>query len=111
MRGAKSPPPFNIGFAVRMKTKKKWLETYQRYKLAHAPRSVIVASNGNLYRQNRRDISEINKGTITRLKSDREITKSKGRERTIIETPQVVRKRSGSTIQVARQNDFICYWY
>ena len=49
---------------------------------AHTPRSVIVTSNGTLYRRNRRDI---------------------------IKTPDVIRTRSGQTVCPPRLNDFVYY--
>ena len=112
-KGAKSLPPVKTGDAVRMKTKNGWKPATVT-KLAHTPRSVIVTqtSNGTLYRRNRRDIiktPEVNKGTITSPKGDREITKSTRSDRTIIKTPEVVRTRSGRTIRAPRQDHFVYY--
>ena len=91
-----------------MKTKNGW-KPGTVTKLAHTPRSVIVTSNGTLYRekQERLKTPEVNKSTITSPKGDREITKSTGSDRTIIKTPVVVRTTSGRTIRAPRQDDFV----
>ena len=113
-RGAMSLLPVKTGDAVRMKTKNGW-KSVTVTKLDYTPRSVIVTSNGTLYmiyRRNRRDViktMEVNKGTITTPKGDREITKGIGSERTIKKTPEVVRTRSGRTIRAPRQDDFVYY--
>ena len=106
---AKSLPPVKTGDTVRLKTKNGWKPATVT-KLAHTPRSVIVTSNGTLYRRNRRDIvktPDVNKGTITSPKSDRGITKSPGSD--IIKTPDVIRTRSGRSVRPPRLNDFVYY--
>ena len=108
-RGAKSLPPVKTGDTVRLKTKNGWKPATVT-KLAHTPRSVIVTSNGTLYRRNRRDIiktPDVNKGTITSPTSDRGITKSPGSD--IIKTPDVIRTRSGRSVRPPRLNDFVYY--
>ena len=105
-RGAKSLPPVTTGDTVQMKTKNGWKPATVT-KLAHTPRSVIVNSNGTLYRRNRRDI--IKTPEVTSPKGDRGITQSRGSDRTIIKTPEVVRTRYGRTIRAPRQDDFIYY--
>ena len=75
-RGVKSLPPFNTSDPVRIKTKSGW-KPEKVIKLAHNPGSVIVASDqqwNSLQTRQERIIKtqEINKGTITSLKGDRE---------------------------------------
>jgi len=105
-RGAKSLPPVTAGDTVQMKAKNGWKPATVT-KLAHTPRSVIVNSNGTLYRRNRRDI--IKTPEVTSPKGDRGNTQSRGSDRTIIKTPEVVRTRYGRTIRAPRQDDFIYY--
>ena len=92
-----------------LKTKNGWKPTTVT-KLDHTPRSVIVTSNRTLYRRNRRDIiktPDVKKDTITSPTSDRGITKSPGSH--IINTPDIIRTRSGRTIRPPRLNDFEYY--
>ena len=108
-RGAKALPPVKTGDAVRMKTSNGWRPATVT-KLADSPRSVVVTSNGTLYRRNRRHIiktPDVSKPTITSPKDDREITKSPGSDRNIIKTPVVT--RSGRTVRAPRLSDFVYY--
>lgn len=79
-------------------------------KLAHIPRLVIMTSNGTLYRRNRRDIittTDVNIGNIMSSISDSGITKSPGSD--IIRIPDIIRTKSGQTVQPPRLNDFVYY--
>ena len=108
-RGAKALPPVKTGDAVRMKTSNGWRPATVT-KLADSPRSVVVTSNGTLYRRNRRHIiktPDVSKPTITSPKDDREITKSPGSDRNIIKTPVVT--RSGRTVRAPRLSDLVYY--
>ncbi|KAL9967626.1 hypothetical protein ACROYT_G025898 [Oculina patagonica] len=59
-RGAKSLRPVTTGDTVQMKAKNSWKPATVT-KLAHTPRSVIVNSNGTLYRRNRHQDTGIHK--------------------------------------------------
>ena len=108
-RGANSLPTVKTGDTVRLKTKNCW-KPAKVTKLVHTPRSVIVTSNGTLYRRNKTDIiktPDVNKGTITSPTSDRGITKSPGSD--IMKTHDIIQTRFGGAVQPTRLNGFVYY--